>query len=126
MVDKEPVTPAVRALRQHAVSYEPLFYLYVERGGTRTSAAALGLDEHHIIKTIVLQDENKRACVVLMHGDREISAKALARLKGKKSFEPCAPDVAQRHTGYQVGGTSPFGLRTPLPVYVERSILALP
>lgn len=123
--NKIPTTPAIRALRQAGVDFTPRTYTYVERGGTAASAAALGVDEHRVIKTLVMHDEQKRPLVVLMHGDRAVSTKALARALGVKSIEPCPPKVAQKHSGYQVGGTSPFGLRNALPVYCEASILAL-
>ena len=120
------MTPAVRALRAAGVSFSPHRYRYEDRGGTRASARELGVDEHLVIKTLVMQDEAHRPLLVLMHGDREVSTKALARALGVKSVAPCAPETASRHTGYQVGGTSPFGTRKPLPVWVERSVLELP
>jgi Cys-tRNA(Pro) deacylase len=120
------VTPAIRVLRQHSVPFTEHAYRYEARGGTRVSARELGVDEHAVIKTLVMQDEGKQPLIVLMHGDREVSTKNLARQIGAKAVEPCDPVVAERHTGYQVGGTSPFGTRKALPVYVERSILALP
>lgn len=123
---KYPVTAAVRALKAAAVTYAPHLYDYVERGGTAASAAALGVDEHRVIKTLVFATDAGDPLIVLMHGDAEVSGKALARHLGVKSAEPCDPKVAQRHSGYQVGGTSPFGLRKPLPVYVEATILDLP
>ncbi len=121
-----PVTPAIRALKAAGVPYTPHQYAYVPRGGTAASAAALGVDEHTVIKTLVLQTDAGDAVVVLMHGDRAVSTRALARHLGVKGVEPCEPATAQRHSGYQVGGTSPFGLRKALPVFVERSVLALP
>ena len=121
-----PSTPALLALRAAKVAFEPRLYKYVERGGTAASAAALGVDEHTVIKTIVLETGSKAPLICLMHGDRQISTKQLARALGEKTIQPCDPAVAQRHTGYMVGGTSPFGTRKPLPVYVERTILALP
>ena len=120
------VTPAIRMLRQHSVPFTEHAYRYEARGGTRVSARELGVDEHTVIKTLVMQDEGKQPLIVLMHGDREVSTKNLARQIGAKAVEPCDPVVAERHTGYQVGGTSPFGTRKALPIYVERSILALP
>lgn len=120
-----PVTAAVRVLRQHGVSFEPKLYTYEARGGTRVSARELGVPEHQVIKTLIFEDEQKHPLCILMHGDREVSAKNLARQLKKKSVGPCAPEVADRHSGYQVGGTSPFGLRRAMPVYVERSILEL-
>jgi Cys-tRNA(Pro) deacylase len=119
-------TPATQWLRRHGIAFEGHPYDYVEHGGTAESARQLGVEEHAVIKTLVMQDEAARPLVVLMHGDRTVSTKNLARAIGCKSVSPCAPEVAQRHSGYQVGGTSPFGLRKPLPVYVERSILSLP
>jgi Cys-tRNA(Pro) deacylase len=107
------------------VAYTEHPYRYEERGGTRVSARELGVDEHAVIKTLVMQDERKHPLLVLMHGDREVSTKNLARQIGAKTVDPCEPAVAERHTGYQVGGTSPFGIRKGLPVYVERSILDL-
>ena len=118
-------TPATAFLKQHGVAYTEHPYDYEEHGGTRVSSTRLGVDEHAVVKTLVMEDEDKKPLVVLMHGDREVSTKNLARQIGRKSVGPCAPDVAQRHSGYQVGGTSPFGLKKPLPVYVERSVLAL-
>src|SRR6476620_5009935 len=118
-------TPAVHALRRHNVPFTEHPYRYEEHGGTRVSSRELGVPEHSVIKTLVMQDEAQRPLMVLMHGDREVSTKALARAVGVKTVEPCRPDVASRHTGYLVGGTSPFGTRKPLPVYVERSVLAL-
>ncbi|NLR73786.1 aminoacyl-tRNA deacylase [Leeia aquatica] len=123
--DKYPVTTAVRALRAAGVAFEPCLYEYVEKGGTRHSSEALGAPHHAVIKTIVMENEARQPLIVLMHGDREISAQALARTLGYKRITPCDPDVANKHTGYLVGGTSPFGTRKPLPVYVESSILAL-
>ena len=113
---------AVPVLKRHRVAFTEHEYRYEERGGTAVSSRELGVDEHSIIKTLVMEDENKRPLIVLMHGDREVSTKNLARQFGAKAVTPCAPDVAQRHTGYMVGGTSPVGTRKPLPVYMERSI----
>jgi Cys-tRNA(Pro) deacylase len=121
-----PVTAAVRVLREHGVAFTHHPYEYEERGGTAVSARELGVDEHAVVKTLVMQDDAARPLIVLMHGDREVSAKNLARVLGVKSIEPCAPAVADRHSGYQVGGTSPFGTRKRMPVYMERSITALP
>ena len=123
---KVPSTPAVLALRAARVPFTPHFYEYEERGGTAVSSRELGVDEHEVVKTLVMADENEKPLVVLMHGDRKVSTKALARALGVKRVEPCRPDAAQRHSGYRVGGTSPFGTRKPMPVYVERTILALP
>jgi Cys-tRNA(Pro) deacylase len=117
---------AIRVLRQHQVSFEPHLYTWEARGGTRASAEHLNVDEHVVIKTLIFEDEKKQPLCVLMHGDKEVSAKNLARTLSKKSVAPCIPDVADRHSGYQVGGTSPFGLKRAMPVYVEASILELP
>ena len=119
-------TPATQFLRQHGVSFSEHVYDYVEHCGTAESARQLGVAEGQVIKTLVMQDERARPLIVLMHGDKQVSTKNLARQLGAKSVEPCTPEVAQRHSGYQVGGTSPFGLRKALPVYVEASVLALP
>jgi Cys-tRNA(Pro) deacylase len=119
-------TPATEFLSVHGIAYTEHHYEYVEHGGTGGSAQSLGVPEHEVVKTLVMQDEQSKPLIVLMHGDRKVSTKKLARQAGKKSIEPCKPDAAQRHSGYQVGGTSPFGTRKPLPVYMERSIQALP
>lgn len=119
-------TPATQFLRQHKISYTEHVYDYVERGGTAESARQLGVPEHSVVKTLVMQDEHAQPLVVLMHGDAQVSLKALARQIPCKKVEPCKPEVAQRHSGYMVGGTSPFGLRKAMPVYVEVTILALP
>jgi Cys-tRNA(Pro) deacylase len=119
-------TPATAWLRRHGVPFIEHVYDYVEHGGTAVSSQALGVAEHRVVKTLVMQDEAGRPLIVLMHGDRKVSTKALARQIDRKRIEPCTPEAAQRHTGYQVGGTSPFGLRKPLPVFVERSVLDLP
>lgn len=116
---------AVAVLKKHDVSFTEHEYRYEERGGTAVSSRELGVDEHSVIKTLVMEDEHKRPLIVLMHGDREVSTKQLARQIGVKTITPCAPEVAQRHTGYLVGGTSPLGTRKPLPVYMERSIANL-
>ena len=118
-------TPAIHFLRQHNVPFTEHEYRYEERGGTAASARALGVDEHVVIKTLVMEDELKEPLIVLMHGDREVSTKKLARQIERKTVAPCAPDVAQRHTGYMVGGTSPFGTRKVLPIYLERTIADL-
>jgi Cys-tRNA(Pro) deacylase len=118
-------TPAIHSLRQHGVAFTEHTYRYEERGGTRVSARELGVDEHAVIKTLVMQDDRKQPLIVLMHGDREVSTKNLARQIGAKSVSPCEPAVAEKHTGYLVGGTSPFGTRKPLPIYMERSIADL-
>jgi Cys-tRNA(Pro) deacylase len=118
-------TPATRFLDSSKIEYSEHVYEYVEHGGTRVSAQSLGVPEHQVVKTLVMQDEAAKPLIVLMHGDLQVSTKALARQIGVKSVEPCKPEVAERHTGYQVGGTSPFGTRKRLPVFVERSVLAL-
>ncbi|MCH9685541.1 MAG: Cys-tRNA(Pro) deacylase [Deltaproteobacteria bacterium] len=123
--DKTPVTAAIRVLRREAVDFEAHAYDYEPRGGTRHSAACLGVDEHQVIKTLVLEDDRQQPLVVLMHGDREVSTKALARQLGVKSVRPCVPAVADRHSGYQVGGTSPFGLRKAMPIYMQEGIARL-
>lgn len=119
-------TPATQWLRRQRVAFGEHPYDYVEHGGTAESARQLGVDEHAVVKTLVMQDEAARPLIVLMHGDRKVSTKSLARQAGRKSIEPCAPEVAQRHSGYLVGGTSPFATRKAMPVYVETSVLALP
>ncbi len=116
-------TPATQFLRKLGISFTEHVFEYVEHGGTRVGAEALGVDEHLLVKTLIMEDERKQPLVVLMHGDRTVSTKNLARQAGRKAIEPCRPDVAERHTGYQIGGTSPFGTRKRLPVFVERSIL---
>ena len=121
-----PETPATAFLRQHRVAHSSHLYEYEEHGGTRVSARELNVDEHAVVKTLVMEDEAGKPLIVLMHGDRKVSTKNLARQIDRKRVEPCTPEVAQRHTGYQVGGTSPFGLRKPMPVFVERSVLDLP
>jgi Cys-tRNA(Pro) deacylase len=121
-----PVTAAVRVLRAHGVAYTDHPYNYEARGGTAVSARELGVDEHACVKTLVMEDDAHKPLVVLMHGDREVSTKNLARTLGVKSISPCAPDVADRHSGYQVGGTSPFGTRRAMPVYLQRTIADLP
>jgi Cys-tRNA(Pro) deacylase len=119
-------TPATQFLHQHGVKYTEHEYDYVEHGGTAVSSDSLGVPEHEVVKTLVMQDEEGEALIVLMHGDRQVSTKELARQAGRKRVEPCKPDAAQRHTGYQVGGTSPFGTRKRLPIFMERSILEVP
>jgi Cys-tRNA(Pro) deacylase len=121
-----PITPAVRVLREKKVAFEPHLYDYVEHGGTRHSAEALGVDEHAVVKTLVMETDAKKPLIVLMHGDREVSTKQLARHLGVKSIHPCDFAQAQKHTGYLVGGTSPFGTRARMPAYVERTIFDLP
>ncbi len=124
-MDKYPVTAAVRVLRAEKVAFEPHLYDYVEKGGTAASSAALGVPEHAVVKTLVMEDETKKPLIVLMHGDQQVSTKALARHLGVKTISPCTPDVADRHSGYQVGGTSPFGTRRKMPVYMQKTILEL-
>ena len=124
--DRFPATAAVRVLRDQNVAFTHHPYTYVERGGTEVSARELGVPEHAVIKTLVMEDDNGNPLVVLMHGDREVSTKNLARLIGVKSVAPCVPAIADRHSGYQVGGTSPFGTRRKMPVYMERGIGDLP
>ena len=119
-------TPATQLLRASKVAFTEHPYDYVEHGGTAHSAACLGLDEHRVVKTLVMQDQDAKPLLVLMHGNRRVSTKNLARQIGAKSVEPCAPEVANRHSGYLVGGTSPFGTRRTMPVYIEETILALP
>ena len=127
MAKKEHIseTQATQMLRKHKVGFTEHPYEYEEHGGTTVSARELGVDEHHVVKTLVMQDEAAKPLIVLMHGDCKVSTKNLARAIGCKAVEPCKPEVAQRHSGYQVGGTSPFGTRKAMPVYVEESILAL-
>lgn len=123
--DKFPVTPAIRFLRDRKVAFTEHLYTYEERGGTAVSARELGVDEHAVVKTLVMEDDAGKPLLILMHGDREVSTKELARVLGARSIRPCTPDVANRHTGYLVGGTSPFGTKKPLPVCMEQSILDL-
>ncbi len=118
-------TPATAMLRKHKIAFSEHVYEYVDRGGTSVSSLALGLDEHAVIKTLVMQDDAAKPLIILMHGDCEVSTKALARQIPCKKVEPCKPEVAERHSGYQVGGTSPFGTRKALPIYVQTSILQL-
>jgi Cys-tRNA(Pro) deacylase len=123
--DKFPVTPAIRFLRERKVPFSEHLYAYEERGGTTVSARELGVDEHAVVKTLVMEDDAGRPLLVLMHGDREVSTRELARDLGARAIRPSTPEAASRHTGYLVGGTSPFGTRKPLPVCMEASILAL-
>jgi Cys-tRNA(Pro) deacylase len=125
-MSKVPSTPATRLLREKKVAYTEHPYRYEEHGGTGVSARELGVDEHAVVKTLVMEDEQGAPLVVLMHGDREVSTKALARQLGKREIRICKPEVANRHSGYQVGGTSPLGTRKAMPVCMERSILELP
>ena len=119
-------TPATVFLAKHGVAFTEHFYEYVEHGGTTVSSTALGVSEHEVVKTLVMETDKGDPLVVLMHGDRKVATKELARVAGAKRIFPCKPEVAQRHSGYQVGGTSPFGTRKALPVFMERSILDLP
>lgn len=123
--EKFPVTPAIRFLRDRKAVFTEHLYAYEERGGTSVSARELGVNEHCVIKTLVMEDEAGKPLIILMHGDREVSTKELARVLGARSIRPCTPDAANRHTGYLVGGTSPFGTKKPLPVCMEKGILAL-
>ena len=123
---KEPVTAAVRVLRRAGVAFEGHPYRYVEGGGTAWFTRESGVDEHLVIKTLIMEDENKNPVIVLMHGDQEVSVKALARQTGAKQIRPCEPTVADRHTGYKVGGVSPFGTRREMPVFCEAGIAELP
>ncbi len=122
---KFPVTPAVRILKSNKVDFIPYLYDYVEKGGTKVSSESLGVKEHIVIKTLVMEDENKKPLIVLMHGDMEVSTKNLARQIGVKQVTPCLPEKAQKITGYMVGGTSPFGTLKKLPIYAEKSIFKL-
>ncbi|MFT3839755.1 MAG: aminoacyl-tRNA deacylase [Myxococcaceae bacterium] len=119
-------TPATTFLKANHAVYQEHVYEYEEGGGTEASSRKLGVDEHQVVKTLVMEDEDKKPLIILMHGDRQVSLKALAREAGRKRVEPCKPEVAQRHTGYMVGGTSPFGTRKPMPVFAEKTIGELP
>lgn len=123
--EKAPVTAAVRVLRQHKIAYTEHLYEYVDKGGTAESSRQLGVPEHAVIKTLVLEDEAKKPLIVLMHGDCETSTRNLARQTGRKHIEPCTPEAANKHTGYLVGGTSPLGTKKTIPIYMEKSVLAL-
>ena len=124
--EKGPVTPAVRVLRAEKVQFTDHLYSYEEKGGTSVSSRELGVDEHAVVKTLIMEDDRKNPLVVLMHGDRQVSTRELARIIGARSVNACSPETAQKHTGYLVGGTSPFGTRKALPVYMEETILELP
>ncbi len=124
--EKTPVTAAVRMLRAEKVPFDDHLYPYEEKGGTAASSRGLGIDEHAVIKTLVMEDDRRRALIVLMHGDLQVSTKELARLMGVKQVSPCTAETAQKQSGYLVGGTSPFGTRLPMPVYMEESIASLP
>lgn len=117
---------AIRALRAAGVAFVPHLYPYEPRGGTRASSEALGVPEHSVVKTLIFETDRSEPLCILMHGDLEVSVKQLARAIGTKSVAPCAPEVADRHSGYQVGGTSPFGLRRAMPIYMQSTILDLP
>ena len=121
-----PETAATKFLQQHRVAHSNHLYAYEEHGGTQVSARELNVPEHHVVKTLVMEDENGKPLIVLMHGDRKVGTKELARQAGVKRIAPCRPEAAQRHTGYMVGGTSPFGTRKALPIYMEKTILDLP
>ena len=123
---KSPVTAAVRFLRAHKIAYTEHLYAYQERGGTTVSARELGVSEHVVVKTLIMQTEDAKPLVALMHGDKQVSTKNLARIIGAKGITPCDPKVATKHSGYVVGGTSPFGTRKVMPIYMEKSILDLP
>jgi Cys-tRNA(Pro) deacylase len=124
--EKAPVTPAIRELRAHQVEFSDHLYEYEEKGGTAVSARELGVDEHVVVKTLVMEDEGRNPLVVLMHGDLKVSTKELARVMGVKTIAPCNPDTANKHSGYAVGGTSPFGTRRKMPTYMEATVLDLP
>lgn len=124
--EKTPVTTAVRTLRAAGIRFTDHLYDYEEKGGTAVSSRELGVDEHCVVKTLVMEDDAKNPVIVLMHGDRQVSTKELARTIGAKTVTPCTPETAHRHTGYLVGGTSPFGTRKAMPVYMEETILDLP
>lgn len=124
--DHASETPATQMLKRAGVSYTEHLYDYVDHGGTAESAKQLGVDEHAVVKTLVMEDEHAKPLIILMHGDRQVSTKELARQIKVKKVQPCKPEVAQRHSGYMVGGTSPFGTKKAMPVYVEATVLALP
>ena len=122
-MSKPGETPATAMLKQHGVAYTEHVYQYIEHGGTSVSSAALGVDEHHVVKTLIFENDKRQPLCVLMHGDCKVSTKELARQIGVKRVAPCTPEDAHRHPGYRVGGCSPFGLRKPMPVYMEKTIL---
>jgi Cys-tRNA(Pro) deacylase len=124
--EKTPVTPAVRMLREAGAAFTDHPYAYEEKGGTAVSARELGVDEHAVVKTLIMEDDRKQPLVVLMHGDRQVSTRELARLVGVKQVTPCTPETALKHSGYLVGGTSPFGTKKVMPVYLEVTVLELP
>jgi Cys-tRNA(Pro) deacylase len=121
-----PITPAIRVLREKKIEFEPHVFEYVEKGGTRHSAEVLGVDEHAVVKTLIFETGEKKPLIVLQHGDAQVSAKSLARILNVKSVAPTAPEKANKLTGYLVGGTSPFGVKTKMPVYAEKTIFDLP
>src|SRR5271157_1678366 len=124
--EKIPTTPAILALKAQRIDFTMHNYQYEERGGTKTAAGKLMVDEHQVIKTLVMEDETGKPLIILMHGDKEVSTKSLARIIGVKSISPCNPVIAEKHTGYKVGGTSPFGTKKVMPVYMEATIADLP
>lgn len=124
--EKPPVSPAIRELRAHKVEFTDHLYVYEEKGGTAVSARELGVPEHAVVKTLVMEDQDRNPLLVLMHGDLKVSTKELARVIGVKTIAPCNPETANRHSGYMVGGTSPFGTRRKMPVYMEQTIVELP
>ena len=123
--DKHPTTPAIRLLKARGISFEPIPYKYVERGGTKSSSEQLGVSEHVMVKTLIMETDTGTPLVILMHGDKEVSTKNLARAIDAKSVRPCEPKVADKHSGYFVGGTSPFGTRRTMPVYAEATIFEI-
>jgi Cys-tRNA(Pro) deacylase len=126
MKEKIPTTPAILALRAQSVDFTLHPYPYEERGGTKRAAGKLGVDEHCVIKTLVMEDETGKPLIILMHGDKKVSTKSIARIIGVKSISPCNPVIAEKHTGYKVGGTSPFGTKKVMPVYMEKTLGNLP
>lgn len=124
--EKIPTTPAILALKAQAADFTLHTYQYEARGGTKRGASLLGVDEHRVIKTLVMEDETGKPLIILMHGDKEVSTKSLARALGVKSISPCKPAIAEKHTGYKVGGTSPFGTKKAMPIYMESTIADLP
>lgn len=124
-MSKHSETPATKVLKQYGIDYTEHVYAYVEHGGTAVSSSSLGVNEHHVVKTLIFEDEQRQPLCVLMHGDRKVSTKELARQIGAKRVAPCKPEDAMRHSGYLVGGCSPFGLKKPMPIFMERSILDL-
>ncbi|MGA2781664.1 MAG: aminoacyl-tRNA deacylase [Smithella sp.] len=124
--EKIPTTPAILVLKAQSADFTLHTYPYEERGGTKRSASKLGVDEHCVIKTLVMEDDAGKPLIILMHGDKEVSTKSIARIIGVKSISPCKPAIAEKHTGYKVGGTSPFGTKKAMPVYIESTIADLP